>query len=272
MRGAAALAGLALAGAAVVGCGGGGTSPLQAWRDQCTTAAQRLAALPPTGSADLLGLAAGAAGVNLRDLSAAVDGLPDPGDAAATANLRGGVLAVAVGFGDVAASLRGTGTGGRERVVRDAAAAYGRVETSARALGLPECGADALGRARFTAYARASRGAVAAEPLAALMRRSCDRLRLAYGYSAPPADRGAALAQFRRSIDVLGDVARETRARPEPRARRLAAAATDAVGMLVAARRRVLGGAQPSITVRAAFRRTDARLRDAIPAGCISQG
>ena len=252
MTGRTGLAGALLAVMLLAGCGGGG-DPRDAWRERCRETQLRVGALPLIGTPDRLGLAAGAASGELRELAAALDDLDAPGDAAAAANLRNGVAAAAVGFADVEASIRGTGTGGRERVVRDTAVVYERIDAAATTLGLPECAADALGRAAFTTFADAAQG-VRSEPLPAVLTRACTRIREAYGPTAVAVDEGAATTQLRRSVDVLTDIRRDLAGRPEPGAAAVRAAAVAATRTLRDAERQVVGGADPASTTVAAFR------------------
>ncbi|MCC6832900.1 MAG: hypothetical protein IT200_16305 [Thermoleophilia bacterium] len=242
-----------LAAVLMAGCGGGRDGDAQRqWRDRCGDARLRIAALPVTGPRDRLALASGAASQELRSLAADLDGLGDPGDAVAAANLRNAVAAAAVGFADVQASISGIGTGGRARVVRDTTAAYARIDAAAATLGLPECGAGPLGRASFTSWATADESA-RSEPLPAVLARACTRIREAYGPTATAVDEGAALTQLRRSQDVLGDVRRDLAGRAEPAAVFVRTAAVAASSTLRAAERRVLGGAGPAPTTVEAF-------------------
>lgn len=246
-------AGVLLAAALLAGCGGGDGDPLQDWADRCRDAQLRIGALPLIGTKDRLALASGAASQEMRSLAADLEGLGTPGDAAAAANLRNAVASAAVGFADVEASIRGTGTGGRDRVVRDTTAAYARIDAAAATLGLPGCGADPLGRAAFTTWAEAAES-VNSEPLPAVLRRACTRITEAYGPSATAVDRGAALTQLRRSQDVLGDVRRELAGRREPGGVAVRTAAVAAARILRDAERRVLRGGNPAATTLEAFR------------------
>ncbi|MFN8123569.1 MAG: hypothetical protein U0237_14170 [Thermoleophilia bacterium] len=241
-----------LAAVLLAGCGGGG-DPRQDWGDRCRDAQVRIGALPLIGPKDRLALAAGAASQEMRSLSADLEGLGDPGDAAAAATLRTAAAAAAVGFADVQASIAGTGTGGRARVVRDTTAAYARIDAAAATLGLPQCAADALGRASFTSWAQAAES-VRSEPLPDVLTRACRRLTEAYGPTATAVDRGAALTQLRRSQDVLGDVRRDLAGRREPEAVAVRTAAVAAGRTLRGAERQVLRGLDPAATTVAAFR------------------
>lgn len=241
------------------GCGGSGTPSVA---QACATAGS---ALPPTSSAATKA-GARAAGASAASAFTALNltlgqmstPATDPQD---FINLRNSAAALAIEFRSLGVLQVQQGSGLIGPVRSTGLAYYAQIERAARGLGIPACGATALGRPLFVALA-ARVTAPTGPNLATAAAAACANITDAYGAEQVAVDVLAADAQLERSAAALAAAANDLAAVRTPAGARLRGDISRAAAVLAAATAAVNRGASPAATTTAAFGRASALLAD----------